>query len=39
MLAEARDDPAVDQQIKRIAQRRVTRPADLEAIAEWLATT
>jgi hypothetical protein len=39
MLAEAREVAGFERQMKGIARRRVTRPSDLEAIAEWLATT
>jgi hypothetical protein len=39
MLAEARDDPEFLQQIKTIVRKRVTRPFDMAAVAEWLSTT
>ena len=39
MLAEARDDPEFEQRMKGVARRRVTRPEDLDVIAEWLSTT
>lgn len=39
MLAEARVDGGLDQRMKEIARRRVTRPEDLDVIAEWLSTT
>jgi hypothetical protein len=39
MIAEARDNPAFDQQIKTVARQRVTRPEDVAVIAEWLSTT
>jgi hypothetical protein len=39
MIAEARSDPAFERQIKGVARRRVTRPEDLDVIAEWLSTT
>jgi hypothetical protein len=39
MLAEARDDDDFGQRIKSVARRRVTRPEDLDVIAEWLSTT
>jgi hypothetical protein len=39
MLAEAREDGDFEQRIKMVARRRVTRPEDLDVIAEWLSTT
>ena len=39
MLAEARVDGVLEQRMKEIARRRVTRPEDLDVIAEWLSTT
>ena len=39
MLAEARDDPAFAAQIRAVVQKRVTRPLDQAAVAEWLSTT
>ena len=39
LLAEARDDPALLAQIKSIVRKRVTRPLDVAAVAEWLSTT
>ena len=39
MLAEARDDGDFEQRIKSVARQRVTRPEDLDVIAEWLSTT
>jgi hypothetical protein len=39
MLAEARVDGVLDERMKEIARRRVTRPEDLDVIAEWLSTT
>jgi len=38
MLAEARVDGVLEQRMKEIARRRVTRPEDLDVIAEWLST-
>jgi hypothetical protein len=39
MLAEARDDGSLQERMKEIARRRVTRPEDVAVIAEWLSTT
>lgn len=39
VIAEARDDPAFEQRIRSIVQKRVTRPLDMAAVAEWLSTT
>lgn len=39
MLAEARDDPAFEERIKAVVRKRVTRPEDQAAVAEWLSTT
>ena len=38
MLAEARDVPDFDRQMREIVQRRVTRREDVEAVREWLST-
>jgi hypothetical protein len=39
MLAEARDSREFEQHIKAVVRRRVTRPEDVAAVAEWLSTT
>jgi hypothetical protein len=39
VMAAMDDDPELRAQIRALLQQRVTRPADREAIAEWLATT
>jgi hypothetical protein len=38
VIAEARDDPAFEAHIKAIVRKRVTRPLDVAAVAEWLST-
>ena len=39
VIAEAREDPAFEAQIRAIVRKRVTRPLDMAAVAEWLSTT
>ena len=39
VIAEARDDPEFEAHIKAIVRKRVTRPLDVAAVAEWLSTT